>query len=61
MGNIFKNLQCVEVRMRILSKMEVYNGETKVKHQILRLLPAEINQENRNHLNQMEAFIKKMR
>lgn len=54
-------MQYIEVRLKLLSKMEIYNGETKVKHQILRIHPAEFSQENKTHLGQIEGFIKKMK
>ena len=45
--------------MKILSKMEMYNGETKIKHQILKVIPKEVNKENQNMLSQFDAFFKK--
>lgn len=58
-NNFFKNAQYVQLRMKILSKMEIYNGETKIKHQILKIVPKEINKENQNMLSQIDSFFKK--
>jgi len=45
--------------MKIMSKMEMYNGETKVKHQILKIYSKDFVQENKSLLSQMDVFFKK--
>lgn len=58
-NNFFKNLLYVEYRMKIMSKMEVYNGESRIKHQILRIYPNDFNLENKNLLGQLGGYLKK--
>ena len=52
-----KEIKYKELRMKLLTKVELHRGKKTIKHHILKLYPKELNKENKCYMTKIRVYL----
>lgn len=56
-SELFKSLTYKLLKMRLQIKAENYNGENKVKYQVVRIYPKDYNYDNKTLIDEIDEYL----
>lgn len=56
-ASLLKSANFKPVKMKIMSRMDNYNGESRLKHQVLRVYPKNNTYESRVQIDEIEEYM----
>ena len=56
-ASLMKSVSFKQVKMRIMSRIDSYNGESRVKHQVLKMFPKEGPYDSRVLFDEIDEYL----